>query len=161
MIETIFSNNPCGRPVKSTWDPSPRISFPSVARKQLARAQQQLIPQPRKPAGWQGTTPRKKQSYCMVWTFRGLDVLYLVILSAEHLHNLTHTEQQEALEDGDVKSDMRISFCSLNTWLSTLMYVYLPKVKPGDLLVLMVKITKSKRLKGRWKGASDKTQRAP
>ena len=52
MIATIFSNNPCGRPVESTWDPSPRISFPSVARKQKTRAQQQLTPRPRKPAGY-------------------------------------------------------------------------------------------------------------
>ena len=40
-IATIFSNNPSGRPVESTWDPSARTSFSGVARKQQARAQQQ------------------------------------------------------------------------------------------------------------------------
>ena len=39
MIAAIFNNNPGGRPVESTWNPSPRVSFPGVDRKQQAEPQ--------------------------------------------------------------------------------------------------------------------------
>lgn len=102
--------------------------------------------------------------------------LNLVILSAEHLCNTWMLSRKHPFEGGEVKKwheDVLLEKPSLNMWLSTLMYAHLPKVKPGeppkliwhvlcewsvgDLLVLMVEITPSKR-QGSWKGTWDKIQ---